>query len=88
MNKHNIIQVSLCHILQIVSIKLYSVIPFNRNPHNTESRQLIWNANKWTDFYTIQVPPKGISKEAISTRPLLTRYHNITIRRRRRKLII
>ena len=58
MNEHNLIQASLCYILQTVSIKVYSVIPFSRNPHNTETGQLIWNANKLTNLYTIQISNK------------------------------
>ena len=48
MNKHNIIQISPSHILQTVSIKAFLVIPFSRNPHNTETSQLI--ANKLTIY--------------------------------------
>ena len=59
MNEHNIIQVSPCHILQTVSIKVYSVIPFNRNPHNRKISKLIWNENKLTDLYTIRVPTES-----------------------------
>ena len=55
MNKHNIIQILLCHILRTVSVKVYSVIPFSRNSRNTKTSQLIWNANKFTDLYTIRV---------------------------------
>ena len=56
MNKYNIIQVPPCHRLQTVSITAYSVIPFSRNPHKTETCHSTWNINKLTDLYTIQVP--------------------------------
>lgn len=58
-NKRNITQVSLCPVLLTVSIKPYSVIAFSRNQFITEACQLIWNANKLTDLYTILVPTES-----------------------------
>ena len=52
-------QFSISHILQIPLIKVYPVIPFSRNLHNTETRQLIWKTNKVTNLYTMQVLAKG-----------------------------
>ena len=79
-NKHNIIQVSLCVIYKPwVSIKVYSVIPFSRNSHNTETRyindlfemQINWLVSLWYES-----TPKGISEQTILTNPLSTCYRN------------
>ena len=66
-------QISLCHILQTVSIKVYSVNPFSRNPHSIETIKLIRTANKLTDLYTIQVPTKSY---------IPTDYNNMSITHR------
>ena len=66
-------------MLQTVSIKVYSIIPFSRNLRNTETSQLIWNADNLTDFYILQETPKGISEQAIITCPLPTSFCNIII---------
>ena len=57
MNKHNTIQVLLCHTLQTVSIKDHYVISFSTKPQNTETRQLTWNSNKMTDLYIYNTRP-------------------------------
>ena len=72
-------QVSLCHILETVSIEIYSAIAFRRNPDNTETRQLIWNVNKLTDLYTIRTLTKRYFQIDYTNPPIthpLSQYDN------------
>ena len=64
------IQASLGHILETVSIKVYLVIPFSGKAHITETSQLICNANKSTDFYTIRVPIERYFRKGCNNPPI------------------
>ena len=60
-------------------MKVYSVILFSRNPHSTEIRQLIWNANKMADLYTIRIPMKRNFRIGFINPPMthpLSQYNN------------
>ena len=73
------IQASLGHILETVSIKVYLVIPFSGKAHITETSQLICNANKLTDLYTIRVPIERYFRKGYNNPPIthsLSQYDN------------
>ena len=54
-------------------------IPFSRKAHITETSQLICNANKSTDFYTIRVPIERYFRKGCNNPPItqsLSQYNN------------
>ena len=57
-------------MLETVSIKVYLGIPFSRKAHITETSQLICNANKSTDFYTIRVPIERYFRKGCNNPPI------------------
>ena len=60
-------------------MKAYSVIIFNRNSHNTKTKQLIRNANKLTALHTIRVHTKRRFRTDYVNPPIihpLSQYNN------------